>query len=180
MHYAYNPLYVVDCQPGRLRLQPSPEREPCHRRMLTLESEAEPEIEVGPAPEPEPEPPRTALRSYSRPRPSVLISKKPDTQSRKRAATGVPTNERVGELDLVPARPRRRPGVAARSKRRRGRWGHSSGENHLDYSLISIIGVGHYKKTKQRCRFTVVTVENLGFVVGCLPKKMGVGGCRPY
>jgi len=67
-----------------------------------LESEPEPEPEL----EPEPQPRRTALRSYTRPRPSLLIAKEPvSTQSRKRAATGVPTNEQVGELNLVPARP---------------------------------------------------------------------------
>jgi len=64
---------------------------------------------VGPKsePEPEPQPRRTALRSYTHPRPSLLIAKEPvtTTQSRKRAATGVPTNEQVGELSLVPARP---------------------------------------------------------------------------
>ena len=69
----------------------------------------EPVIEVGPESELEPEPQlrRTALRSYTRPRPSLLIAKEPvtTTQSRKRAVTGVPINEQVGELSLVPVRP---------------------------------------------------------------------------
>ena len=43
--------------------------------------------------------------TYTRPRPSLLLAKEPATLLRKRAATGVSTNEQVGELGLVPARP---------------------------------------------------------------------------
>ena len=69
----------------------------------------EPVIKVGPKSEPEPEPQlcRISLRSYICLRPSLLIAKEPvtTTKLRKRAVTGVLTNEQVGELSLVPVRP---------------------------------------------------------------------------